>query len=54
MNVAKLIFIGGESLHYSEDEIMAMTMRKFYLIYDEYLKFHKLKNTDNEDLLDLI
>lgn len=32
-----------------------MTLRKFYLIYDEYLRYHGLKNSDNGDnLLDSI
>lgn len=55
MNVAKLLYVGKENLHYTEAEIMNMTLRKFYLIYDEYLKYHRLKSEDTGDnLLDSI
>ena len=53
--MARLLYIGKENLHYTESELMQMTLRKFYLIYDEYLKYHHLKNEDNaENLLDSI
>ena len=49
--MAKFVYIGKETLHYTEKEVMEMTLRKFYLIYDEYLKYHHLKDEDNGDAL---
>lgn len=31
-----------------------MTLRKFYLIYDEYLIFNQLKKRENDSMLDLL
>lgn len=43
MNVARLLYIGCKVLNYREDEIFKMTLRKFYLIYNEHLVMNGLK-----------
>jgi len=45
-----LLYLGGKVLCHSEDEIFAMTLRKFYLIYDEYLELNGLKKKEGLDL----
>lgn len=52
MNVARLLYIGCKILNYTEKDIFQMTLRKFYLIYGEYLELNGLKK--REDLLDMI
>lgn len=52
MNVARLLYAGGKLLHYSEEEIWRMTLRKFYLLYDEYLEANGLKEKELD--LDMI
>ncbi len=54
MNVARLLYIGSHLLHYSEAEIFRMTLRKFYLIYDEYLIYNRLKKKESDNMLDLL
>lgn len=50
MNVARLLYIGADRLKYPEKEIFGMTLRKFYLIFDEYLEANNLKKKDELDL----
>lgn len=50
MNIARLLYIGCKVLNYSEDEVFGMTLRKFYLIYDEYLKYNNLKKKETLNL----
>ena len=40
-------------LGYTENDVFSMTLRKFYLIYDQYLEFNGLKKKDEELNLDL-
>ena len=53
MNVARLLYIGGKVLGYTEREVFSMTLRKFYLIYNEYLDYNGLKKKNEELNLDL-
>lgn len=46
MNIARLLYIGGKILHYTEAEIFKMTLRKFYLIYNEHLELNGLKKKE--------
>jgi len=46
VNVARLLYIGGKALHYSEKEVFGMTLRKFHLLYDEYLEANGLKRQE--------
>jgi len=46
------LYLGGELLHYDEEKIFSMTLRKFYLLYDEYLEYHGMKKKSDEGLLD--
>ncbi len=43
MNVARLLYIGCRALHFSERDVMGMTPRKFFLIFDEHLEMNGLK-----------
>lgn len=43
LNIARLLYIGSNKLGYTEDEIFAMTPRKFFKIYDEYLEMNGIK-----------
>ncbi len=52
MNVARLLYVGSKILNYAEDEVFRMTLRKFYLIYNEYLELNG-KKKENSSLLDL-
>ena len=54
MNVARLLYIGCKVLNYRENEVFRMTLRKFYLIYNEYLEYNGLKKKDEELDLDSI
>lgn len=54
MNIARLLYVGGKILNYTEKEIFKMTLRKFYLIYDEYLELSGIKKKKDELDLDAI
>ncbi len=41
-----MIYIGMAKLHYTEEAVMKMTPRKYFLIYDEYLLLNGLKKED--------
>ena len=43
MNIARIIYIGMTKLLYTELEVLDMTPRKFYWMYDEYLIMNGLK-----------
>lgn len=43
MNIARLLYIGSKILNYTEEEIFQMTLRKFYLIYNEHLIVNGIK-----------
>ena len=43
MNIARLLYIGSKILNYTEEEIFQMTLRKFYLIYNEHLIVNRIK-----------
>ena len=43
MNVARLLYVGSKILNYTEDEVFRMTLRKFYLIYNEYQELNGKK-----------
>ena len=45
--------IGCKVLGYTENDVFSMTLRKFYLIYEQYLEFNGLKKKDEELNLDL-
>ena len=40
--------------YYQEKEVIGMTLRKFYLIYNEYLDYNGLRKKDEELNLDTI
>lgn len=40
MNIARLIYIGQMKLGYTEEELFDMTPRKFFRIYNEFLKMN--------------
>ncbi len=52
MNVARILYIGCKVLNYAEEEVFRMTLRKFYLLYDEHLEVNGLKKKESESLLD--
>lgn len=54
INVARLLYVGCKVLNYSEKEVLEMTLRKFYLIYNEYLDYNGLRKKDEELNLDTI
>ena len=54
INVARLLYVGCKVLNYSEKEVFGMTLRKFYLIYNEYLDYNGLRKKDEELNLDTI
>lgn len=43
MNIARLLYIGTMKLGFTEEQVMAMTPRKFFVIYDEYLYMNGLQ-----------
>jgi len=49
LNVARIIAIGLSKFNYTEGEIMRMTPRKFFCIYDEYLKINGYKKDDGDE-----
>lgn len=53
MNIARLIYVGGRILNYSEAEVFRMTLRKFYLLYSEHLELTGAKKKENISLLDM-
>jgi len=53
VNVARLLYIGGHILNYSEQELFRMTLRKFYLLYDAYLEYNGKKKKES-NLLDIL
>ena len=46
LNVARMLYIGCKLLNFSENEIFMMTIRKFFLIYNEYLELNGLKKRE--------
>ena len=46
MNVPRLIHIGMKKLGYSENEILYMTPRKFFMVYDEFLVLNGLQEEE--------
>ena len=52
MNIARLLNIGITKLGYSESEVLQMTPRKFFLLYDEYLEMsgYRKKKLSIDDL----
>lgn len=52
VNVARLLYIGCKVLNYTENEIFKMTLRKFYLIYNEHLELNGIRKKEDESLLD--
>ena len=50
MNVARILYIGCKILNYSEKDVFSMTMRKLFLLYDEYLEMNGLKKKNELDL----
>lgn len=47
LNLARLLHIGTTKLGYSEAEVFAMTPKKFFTLYDEYLTMNGIKTTAN-------
>lgn len=47
VNIARLLYIGCGILGYTEKEIFNMTLRKFYLIYDQYLYAKGIKKRED-------
>jgi hypothetical protein len=41
-----MIYIGCRILNFSENEVFQMTIRKFFLIYNEYLELNGLKKRE--------
>lgn len=37
MNIARLLLIGTMKMGFSQEEVLRMTPRKFFALYDEYL-----------------
>lgn len=52
MNVARLIYLGVSVLRFSETDVMNMTLRKFYLLFDEHLVYHGRKK--KKSMLDML
>ena len=52
LNIARLLNIGITKLGYSENEVLQMTPRKFFLLYDEYLEVngYRKKELSIDDL----
>lgn len=44
-----MVYIGKKVLDYSEDEVLAMTFRKFYLMYDQHEEMSGKKKTATFD-----
>lgn len=40
----RIIFVGMNQLGYTEKEVLSMTPRKFYRIYEEYLKINGIED----------
>lgn len=53
MNVAKLLYLGVSVLRFTEESIMNMTLRKFYLLFDEHLIYHG-KKKESASMLDAL
>ncbi len=46
MNVARILYAGSKILNYPEKDVFRMTLRKFHLLYDEYLEMSGLKKEE--------
>ena len=53
INVANIVYIGCAVLGYREREVFEMTLRKFYLLYDQHLIAKGLKKEENIDEEDM-
>ena len=53
VNVARILYLGCKILNYTEQEVFAMTMRKFQLLYDEYLYSIGKKKREDIDTDDM-
>lgn len=43
LNIARLLNIGITKLGYGETDVLRMTPRKFFVLYDEYLKINGIR-----------
>lgn len=48
--MARILYLGSAILRYTEKELWRMTLRKFYLLWDEHLDYHGLKKKEELDL----
>lgn len=53
VNVAQILYIGCTVLGYSEREVFSMTLRKFYLLYNQHLVAKGIKKDENIDEEDM-
>ena len=52
MDIARIIYRGMTKLNYSEKEVLYMTPRKFFLMFDAYLEDNGLKKADKVPSID--
>ena len=46
MNVPRMLYLGMKQLNGNEKDILFWTMRKFFLLYDQYLEMNGLKKKE--------
>lgn len=46
MNTARLLYIGCKVMNFRQQEVLEMTPRKFFLLYNEHLELHGLKESE--------
>lgn len=53
INIAQILYIGCAVLGFSEKEVFHMTLRKFYMLYDQHLIMKGIKKDENIDEEDM-
>ncbi|MEY8428286.1 hypothetical protein AALA00_11340 [Lachnospiraceae bacterium 46-15] len=46
MNTARLLYIGCKVMNFQQSEVLEMTPRKFFLLYNEHLELNGLKEPE--------
>lgn len=54
MNIARLLYIGSKMIGFTEEQVLGMTPRKFFMLYDEHLYMSGIKKKDEASLIEML
>jgi len=54
VNVARCLYVGMKVMNFTEDEVWGMTLRKFYLMYDQHLEYNGKSRKNSKAEMDLL